>query len=77
MSLGRIWVSEIFEPYPDPNYFKQRCGARAGAVGGDIIWDLEPEPKFFKNKYVLVSVEDATVGWKTASIETYFLWYYC
>ena len=27
--------------------FKHCCGARVGAGGAEIIWDQEPEPKFF------------------------------
>ena len=41
---------------------KQCCGARAGAGGAEIIWDLEPEPKLnFQLTFSAVSLEDATM----------------
>ena len=38
--------------------FKHCCGARVGAGGAEIIWDLEPEPKFFLQIYPTVSLEN-------------------
>ena len=60
---------------------KQCCGA--GAVGTEMLWDLEPEPKLYLIQIYYIefgacyTVQCTYSRMKKKSIKTYFLWNYC